>query len=283
MVFTLPENPVHWVEMRLKMDWLNRGYLGIVRNQVIGSNFSKCSLKHVFCGEWWYFLMLHSKRFIFYHWENIGVHFPERILLDATCKFYMAGCVMQIAELLFSPNIRCTLCHLMVSFLPFWHVSHHVTSRFPKQFLCLCTLRLSLTIASSKLIRLMFAHCTIITPINCINASVFRRWMGKSCPSPATRRMWRAFALPRTPSWCRSSGEPPVAAPMAPLRKSMWWMCALRQTSPLNTSWLWQSSGLLPLLCLTSVPSCSQTGTSLHVLWLCTDEGRQSVSYIGLT
>lgn len=90
---------------------------------------------------------------------------------------------------------------------------------------------------------------------------VMLRWMGKSCPSPAMRRLWSPFMLPGTPLWCRSSGGPPVAAPTAPLRKSMWWMCALRLTSPLNTSWRWQSSDLRPLLCLTSVPFCSQTGT----------------------
>ncbi|VCX36665.1 unnamed protein product, partial [Gulo gulo] len=35
---------------------------------------------------------------------------------------------------------------------------------------------------------------------------------------------------------------------------------ALRQTSPLSTSWLWQNFGHLPLQCQTSVHSCSQTG-----------------------
>lgn len=84
--------------------------------------------------------------------------------------------------------------------------------------------------------------------------------MGRSCPNPAMRRLWRLFDLPKTPSWCRSSDVPPAAAPTALFRKSMWWTCALRLTSPSSTSWRWQSSGPPPLLCLMSVPSYSLIG-----------------------
>lgn len=34
-VFNLPENPVHFVEMRLKMDWVNRGPCGLWSNSLI--------------------------------------------------------------------------------------------------------------------------------------------------------------------------------------------------------------------------------------------------------
>lgn len=86
------------------------------------------------------------------------------------------------------------------------------------------------------------------------------RWTGRSCQSPAMRRQRRPSALPRTPSWCRSSGGPLVAALTARLRRSTWWTCAPRLTSPLNTSWRWQSCGPPPLRCQTSVPSCFPTG-----------------------